>query len=109
MAALMAAVPLAGVAAQRPAAPPPKVMVTTFTGSEPGLGVQTAEAIRQRISKDADDKKLTVIPQKDVNSTLTASGYSTTESLASNDARALAVLLRADFGDFVRAQGFHLD
>ena len=96
MAALMAAVPLAGVAAQRPAAPPPKVMVTTFTGSEPGLGVQTAEAIRQRISKDADDKKLTVIPQKDVNSTLTASGYSTTESLASNDARALAVLLRAD-------------
>ena len=96
LAALMTAAPLAGVAAQRPAAPPPKVMVTTFAGSEPGLGVQTAEAIRQRILKDADDKKLTVIPQKDVNSTLTASGYSTTESLASNDARALAVLLRAD-------------
>jgi len=71
-------------------------MVTTFTGSEPGLGVQTAEAIRSRIARDVDDKKLTVISQKDVNSTLTASGYSTTESLASNDARALAVLLRAD-------------
>lgn len=92
----MAAAPFAGVFAQRPAPPPPKVMVTTFAGSEPGLGVQTAEAIRQRISRDVDDKKLTVIPQKDVNSTLTASGYSTTESLASNDARALAVLLRAD-------------
>jgi len=96
LAALSSAAPFAGVAAQRPAPPPPKVMVTTFAGSEPGLGVQTAEAIRQRILKDADDKKLTVIPQKDVNSTLTASGYSTTESLASNDARALAVLLRAN-------------
>lgn len=96
MAALMAAAPVAGVAAQRPAAPPPKVMVTTFTGSEPGLGVQTAEAIRDRISKDADDKKLTVIPQKDVNSTLTASGYSTTDALGPNDARQLALLLRAN-------------
>ena len=96
MAALVAAVPLAGVAAQRPAAPPPKVMVTTFAGSEPGLGVQTAEAIRQRIQKDADDKKLTVIPQKDVSSTLTASGYSTTDALGPNDARQLALLLRAN-------------
>ncbi len=96
LAAIVTAAPLAGASAQRPAPPPPKVMVTTFTGSEPGLGVQVAEAIRSRISKDADDKKLTVISQKDINSTLTASGYSTTESLASNDARALAVLLRAD-------------
>jgi predicted Zn-dependent protease len=96
LAAIVTAAPLAGASAQRPAPPPPKVMVTTFAGSEPGLGVQTAEAIRQRIAQDADDKKLTVISQKDVNSTLQASGYSTTESLASNDARALAVLLRAD-------------
>lgn len=96
LAALMTAAPFAGVAAQRPAAPPPKVMITTFAGSEPGLGVQTAEAIRSRIAKDADDKKLTVISQKDINSTLTASGYSTTESLASNDAKALANLLRAE-------------
>jgi tetratricopeptide (TPR) repeat protein len=96
LAAFATAAPFAGASAQRPAAPPPKVMVTTFAGSEPGLGVQTAEAIRSRISKDADDTKLTVISQKDINSTLTASGYSTTESLASNDARALAMLLRAD-------------
>jgi tetratricopeptide (TPR) repeat protein len=96
LAALVTAAPFAGASAQRPAAPPPKVMVTTFTGNEPGLGVETAEAIRSRIAKDADDKKLTVISQKDINSTLTASGYSTTESLASNDAKALANLLRAD-------------
>jgi hypothetical protein len=94
--ALTSAAPLFGASAQRAPAPVPHLMVTTFASSEPGLGVQAAEAIRSRITRDVDDKKLMVISQKDVNSTLTASGYSTTESLASNDARALAMLLRAD-------------
>jgi tetratricopeptide (TPR) repeat protein len=96
LAALAAAVPLAGASAQRQQAPPPRVMVTTFAASEPGLGVQAAEAVRSRVSKDADERKLQVITKKDIDATLAASGYSTTESLASSDARALAVLLRAD-------------
>lgn len=96
LAALISAAPLAGASAQRAPAPVPHLMVTTFGSSEPGLGVQAAEAIRSRVSRDIDPKTLMVISQKDVNATLTASGYSTTESLASNDARALAVLLRAD-------------
>jgi tetratricopeptide (TPR) repeat protein len=96
LAALAAAAPLAGVSAQRQAAPPPRVMVTTFAAPEPGLGVQAAEAVRSRIAKDVDEHRLTVIPKKDIDLTLGASGYSTTEALASNDARALAVLLRAD-------------
>jgi len=95
MAALIAA-PFAGASAQRQPAPVPHLMVTTFAAPEPGFGVLAAEAVRQRISKDADDKKLMVIPKKDIDATLTASGYSTTEALQPNDARALAVLLRAD-------------
>ena len=95
MAALVAA-PFAGASAQRQAAPVPHLMVTTFAAPEPGFGVQAAEAVRQRISKDADAQKLLVIPKKDIDATLTASGYSTTEALQPNDARALAVLLRAD-------------
>jgi len=96
LAALVSAAPFAGASAQRAPAPVPHLMVTTFNAPEPGLGVQAAEAVRSRISGDMDNKKLLVIPKKDIDATLTASGYSTTESLASNDARALAVLLRAD-------------
>jgi tetratricopeptide (TPR) repeat protein len=94
-AALALLTPLAVASAQR-TDPVPHLMVTTFASNEPGLGVQAAEAIRSRLTRDIDTKKLLVIPQKDVHSTLTASGYSTTEALQSNDARALASLLRAD-------------
>ena len=94
-AAFVTLAPLASAFAQR-TEPVPHLMITTFSGSEPGLGVQAAEAIRSRLTRDIDPKKLFVIPQKDVHATLTASGYSTTESLQPNDARALANLLRAD-------------
>ena len=96
MAALLTVAPFAGASAQRQPAPVPHLMVTTFAAPEPGFGVQAAEAVRSRIAKDADEKKLMVIPKKDIDATLTASGYSTTEALQPNDARALAVLLRAD-------------
>ncbi len=94
-AAFVTLAPLGSAFAQR-TEPVPHLMVTTFSSSEPGLGVQAAEAIRSRLLRDVDAKKLLVIPQKDVHSTLTASGYSTTEALQPNDARALANLLRAD-------------
>src|SRR5687768_8397341 len=94
-AAFVTLAPLAPALAQR-TDPIPHLMITTFHSSEPGLGVQAAEAIRSRLTRDVDAKKLLVIPQKDVHSTLTASGYSTTDALQSNDARALANLLRAD-------------
>src|SRR5688500_3102688 len=90
-------VPIATASGQRrPPEPPPRVMVSTFASAEKDLGVQAAEAVRSRIGRDADERKLIVIPKADINNTLQASGYSTTESLAPNDARALAMLLRAD-------------
>ena len=94
-AAFVTLAPLGSAFAQR-TEPVPHLMITTFSSAEPGLGVQAAEAIRSRLARDVDAKKLLVIPQKDVHSTLTASGYSPTEALQSNDARALANLLRAD-------------
>jgi tetratricopeptide (TPR) repeat protein len=95
--AAFVSIPLAEAAAQRrPPEPPPRVMVATFASADKDLGVQTAEALRSRITRDADARKLVVIPKADINNTLTASGYSTTEALAPNDARALAMLLRAD-------------
>ncbi len=88
--------PLVASAQRRPPEATPRVMVATFASTDKELGLQAAEAVRARITRDADARKLVVIPKADINNTLTASGYSTTESLAPNDARALAVLLRAD-------------
>lgn len=93
---LFAATPLVASAQRRPPEPVPRVLVTTFASADKDLGLQAAEAIRARITRDADARKLVVIPKADINNTLTASGYPATESLAPNDARALAVLLRAD-------------
>ena len=70
-------------------------MVATFQSNEPGAGVQFAEALRARLGRDAQSRDLTVIPKADIENTLRASGYSTTEALNPNDAKALASLIRA--------------
>lgn len=70
-------------------------MVATFHSPEPGVGVQFAEALRARLGRDANARDLTVIPKADIENTLRASGYSTTEALSPNDAKALASLIRA--------------
>ncbi|MEO8577907.1 MAG: hypothetical protein ABI556_14460 [Gemmatimonadales bacterium] len=93
--AALFALPLAA-SAQRTAAPPPRVMIPTFMSAEKDLGLQAAEALRSRVTRDTDVRRLIVIPKADINNTLNASGYSTTEPLQPNDAKALAVLLRAD-------------
>ncbi len=96
LAALVAA-PITGASAQRrPAEPPPRVMIATLASSDADLGQQAAEALRSRISRDVDNQKLIVISKSDIENTLKASGYSTTEALQLNDAKQLAMLLRAD-------------
>ncbi len=70
-------------------------MVATFQSTEPGVGVQFAEVLRARLGRDANSRDLTVIPKADIENTLKASGYSTTEALSPNDAKALASLIRA--------------
>jgi tetratricopeptide (TPR) repeat protein len=74
----------------------PRMMVGTLKGTEKNLGVQAADAIRSRLNQDIPYKQLWVIPKNDINATLEASGFPTTEALASHDAKALANLLRAD-------------
>ena len=71
-------------------------MVATFQSADKELGIKAAEELRNRITRDVDARKLVVIPKNDINKTLEASGYSTTEALQPNDAKALASLLRAD-------------
>jgi tetratricopeptide (TPR) repeat protein len=90
------ATPVVASAQRAPANPPPRVMVATFCSSDKDVGQKAGDALRDRLTRDADARKLTVIPKSDINKTLEASGYSTTECLGPNDAKALATLLRAD-------------
>ena len=95
--AAVAALPMAAASAQRRAPDPvPRVMVATFQSTDKDLGLKAAEELRNRITRDVDARKVVVIPKVDINKTLEASGYSTTEALQPNDAKALATLLRAD-------------
>ena len=62
--------PLAGASAQRNnATPPPRVMIPTFMSAEKDLGLQAAEALRSRVTRDTDVRRLVVIPKADINNT----------------------------------------
>lgn len=74
-----------------------RVMVSVFKASEKGqLGVQAADAVRSHMTSEFPFKQVYVLPKQDINATLEASGFPTTDALQPHDARALANLLRAD-------------
>ena len=72
-----------------------RVMIPTLQSSDKDLGVQAAEAIRNQLQKQTNIRDLVVVPKADINNSLQSSGYSTTEALATGDAKALATLVRA--------------
>jgi tetratricopeptide (TPR) repeat protein len=74
----------------------PRFMVPTFKSSERNLGVQMAEAARERFMRDFNIREIWIVPKVDITNTLEASVYSTTEALNPNDARTLANQVRAD-------------
>jgi predicted Zn-dependent protease len=75
--------------------PVERVMIPTLLSADKDLGVQAAEAIRDRLTKETNIRELIVVPKSDINNSLQSSGYSTTEALAPGDAKALATLVRA--------------
>lgn len=72
-----------------------RVMIPTLQSADKDLGVQAAEAIRNQLTKQTNIRDLVVVPKADINNSLASSGYSTTEALATGDAKALASLVRA--------------
>ena len=72
-----------------------RVMIPTLQSADKDLGVQAAEAIRSQLTKQTNIRDLVVVPKADINNSLQSSGYSTTEALATGDAKALASLVRA--------------
>lgn len=82
--------------AQRNQQQRPRIMIAAFQSADRAMGAQAAEAVRSRVSRDAGERGVYVVPRTDIEQTLAASGYSTTEALAPNDAKALASLIRAE-------------
>ena len=82
--------------AQRVVEPDARVLVPTFRSTERGLGVEGAEAVRERVQREVPIRQLQVIKKDDINNTLEASGYRPDSALSANDTRELARLMRAD-------------
>jgi tetratricopeptide (TPR) repeat protein len=99
--------------AQRAQTNRPRIMIAAFQSADRNMGAQAAEALRNRVSRDAGERGVYVVPKADIEATLAASGYSTTEALAPNDAKALASLIRAEeYVDGVvtrTATGYHIE
>lgn len=102
VAALAGGTEVVGAQANRqgPDANTPKILVPTFrvaTGTQDrGLGVQGADAIRNRVSQEFTAKQLWAIPKNDINATLEASGYRPDSALSPSDIKELAKIMRAD-------------
>jgi tetratricopeptide (TPR) repeat protein len=90
----------AALLAQRPGMAPgpdtPRLLVAVFASQERLIGVQTADAIRNRISTSVPPRTLYVIPRNDIVAYLESSGYKPDSSLGTADLKELARLLRAD-------------
>jgi tetratricopeptide (TPR) repeat protein len=108
----------AGLIAQaRPGMAPgpdtPRLLVAVFQSPDRVIGVQTADAVRQRISTSVPVRTLYVIPRNDIVAYLESSGYKPDSSLGAADLKELARLLRADeilYGTVTRgAAGLQLE
>src|SRR5687767_10924148 len=58
-----------------------RFMVPVFRSQEKGLGVQIANALRDKLTADIPIKEIWVIPKSEIENSLTPSGYSITEAL----------------------------
>ena len=81
---------------QAPNPDTPRLLVAVFASTDRASGVQTADAVRTRVTNVTNVKQLYVIPKTDITNYLESSGYRADSSLGPTDLKELAKLLRAD-------------
>lgn len=79
-----------------PTADTPHLLVGTCHSTPRQIGVDAAKEIRDRITIENNPRDLYVIPNKDVNTALAASGYAPDSALSLSDLGALGKLVHAD-------------
>jgi tetratricopeptide (TPR) repeat protein len=74
----------------------PRILVATFKSTEKDIGVQAADAVRRRISDNNSGKVLWVVTKRDIDATLSQSGYKPDSALSTSDLMELGKQVRAD-------------
>ena len=98
---LLAAAPAsvdAQVRAPQPGPDAARILIPTFRsrGTEPTIGIESAEALRARMQQSFSTRQAWVIPRATINASLEASGYPKDAVLSPADLKILAQQLRAD-------------
>ncbi|HKW47749.1 MAG TPA: hypothetical protein VJN70_09900 [Gemmatimonadaceae bacterium] len=84
---------------QQPAADTPRILIATChtsTAATSTLGVDVADALRNRVQQESSIRQLYVLSRNDINNYLTSSGYKADSALSVSDLKELAKLMRAD-------------
>jgi tetratricopeptide (TPR) repeat protein len=79
-----------------PNADTPHMLIAAFHSPDHALGVQAANDFRQRMMDENSARDLYIVPKKDVEGTLAASGYRPDSALSATDLLELGKQLRAD-------------
>ncbi len=79
-----------------PTADTPHLLVGTCHSTPRQVGVDAAKELRDRIQIENNPRDLYVIPDKDVNTALTTSGYAPDSALSMSDLSALGKIVHAD-------------
>jgi tetratricopeptide (TPR) repeat protein len=74
----------------------PYILITTFHSDDRKLGVDMAEELRKRVAQENSAKELYVIPKRNIDGTLEASGYKPDSALSASDLMELAKQLRGE-------------
>lgn len=83
---------------QQPGADTPRILIATChtPTANSTLGVDVAEAIRNRVQSENSVRQLFVLPRNEINNYLTSSGYKADSALSVSDLKELAKLMRGD-------------
>ena len=84
---------------QQPAADTPRILIATChtpSAATSTLGVDVADALRNRVQQENSIRQLYVLSRNDINNYLTSSGYKADSALSVSDLKELAKLMRAD-------------
>src|SRR5690242_10887180 len=79
-----------------PGADTPRLLVVVFSSPVRALGVEVADAVRQRFTSQMNPRQLYIVPREQMVNFLESSGYKADSSLGATDAKELAKGLRAD-------------
>jgi tetratricopeptide (TPR) repeat protein len=79
-----------------PNADTPRILVATFKSNDRELGVQAADALRRRLQDQNSGKVLWVVTKRDIDATLSQSGYKPDSALSTSDLMELGKQVRAD-------------